>query len=357
MGDIIYDESIFPKGLDNVKHNKETKDKLKRLTHGSLLNLIVHGPESSGKYSLILAYLAEIYGFGVYKKDSIKLRINPNLEISIKSSNFHTEIDIARYYNHDKIIVGEYLKQRIKNHSIESFANEENSKNKERFHLMILLGCDFLSQNAQYAMRRLMETYYKTTRFIFITKNIQKICNPLQSRCISLSVKTPSSNEIYNILNEICFIKNIKITKDEIEYIINGSNCNLKIAIASIIIKNYSNVNYIDPELEEINTICKKVANFKGQISIIHEIKDNIYSLIIKGISSNKIINAIYNYFIVFFTNNKQYDNKKIDLIKIIAYYDNRIVNHCKDVIHLEAIFYNILSLMFNNKYNIDDRC
>ena len=56
----------------------------------------------------------------------------------IRMSNYHTEIDISRYYNHDKIIVGEYLKQRIKSYSIDSFTNLEESNNK-RFHLVVLL--------------------------------------------------------------------------------------------------------------------------------------------------------------------------------------------------------------------------
>jgi len=352
----IFDNSIFPKGLNSIKHNKEIKDKLKRFASGSLLNLIIHGPESCGKYSLVLAYLSQIYGMGVYKKDSIKLKITNNLEISVKSSNFHTEIDISRYYNHDKIIVGEYLKQRIKSYSIESFSDNISKNDKSRFHLMILLGCDFLSHNAQYAMRRLIETYYNTTRFIFVIKNIQKICKPLQSRCVNLCVKSPSFDEIKSIIIDICFLKKIQITPNDMTNIINNSRGNLKVAITSLLIKNHSDINYIDPELEEINLICKKIANFKGEISIIHDIKDNIYSLIIKGISSNKIINTIYNYFINFFTINKQYNEKKIDLVKILAYYDNRIVNHCKDVIHIEGIFYNILSLMFNNNYYIDDR-
>ena len=215
-------------------------------------------------------------------------------------SNYHTEIDISRYYNHDKIIVGEYLKQRIKSYSIDSFTNLEESNNK-RFHLVVLLGCDLLSQNAQYAMRRLMESFYKTTRFIFIVKNIHKICKPLQSRCLNISVKSTNETEIINILTDISFIKNIEINPNDLSSIIKNSRNNLKIAISSILIKSCSQINYIDPELNEIITICNKIISFNGELSTIYNIKDNVYSLIIKGVDSNKIITEIYNFFYNFF--------------------------------------------------------
>jgi DNA polymerase III delta prime subunit len=261
---------------------------------------------------------------------------------------------MGKYYNHDKVIVAEYFKQRIKSFSIEKYSDNEDVKN-HRYHLIILLGCDLLSYNAQYAMRRLMETYYKTTRFIFLVKNINKLVQPLQSRCINVHVKTPTNYEVQKILEEISIFKEINILPTKIQDIVNSSNGNLKIAISSLFISETSKDIYIDPEINDITYICKKISSFKKEISIIYEIKDLIYSLLIKGINSNKIINIFYNYFIDFF--NKTNKDKIIDLTEIFAYYDSRIVNHCKDVIHFEALIYNLFSLIHNNEYFIDNKC
>ena len=199
-----------------------------------------------------------------------------------------------------------------------------------------------------------MESFTKLLG-LYLFKNIHKICKPLQSRCLNISVKSPNETEIRNILTDISFIKNIEINPNDLSSIIKNSRNNLKIAISSILIKSCSQINYIDPELNEIITICNKIS-FNGELSTIYNIKDNVYSLIIKGVDSNKIITEIYNFFYYFFLNNTNYVDKCIDLANIIAYYDSRIVNHCKDVIHIEGIFYNILSLMFNNKYYIDEK-
>lgn len=350
----IFNSGLFPKGLESIRHNEEAKKILKKLAKGTQLNLILSGPEGSGKYTLLLGYLSEIYGNKIYRKDNVKLKLNSNFEINVKSSNFHTEIDMAKYYNHDKIIVAEYFKQRIKSFSIEKYSDNDEIKN-QRYHLIVLLGCDLLSLNAQYAMRRLMETYYKTTRFIFIVKNINKLVQPLQSRCINVNVKTPNNYEIQKILEQISIFKEINISPPKIENIVNCSNGNLKVAISSLFISETSKDIYIDPEINDINYICKKISSFKNELTIIYEIKDLIYSLLIKGINSNKIINILYNYFVDFFSINNK--NKIIDLTEIFAYYDSRIVNHCKDVIHFEALVYNLFSLIHNNEYFIDDKC
>ena len=134
-----------------------------------------------------------------------------------------------------------------------------------------------------------------------------------------------------------------------------SSNRNLKIAISSLFISQTSSNLYIDPEINDILNICNKFNEFTNQLSTIYEIKDLIYSLLIKGINSNKIINIFYMFFFNLFS--KKYESKLLSLTEIFAYYDSRIVNHCKDVIHFESLLYNILSLILTNEYFLDSRC
>ena len=63
----IFDDSILPKDFDSIKHNFDVKEKLKKLT-SVIIEFNYIGSESSGKHTLVLAYLSRIYGLNVYKK-------------------------------------------------------------------------------------------------------------------------------------------------------------------------------------------------------------------------------------------------------------------------------------------------
>ena len=68
--------------------------------------------------------------------------------------------------------------------------------------------CDFLTQPAQAALRNLIEEYSAYTRFILTCNYVDKLIEPLQSRCEIHTIKPPSKGEIakhicINILEEL----------------------------------------------------------------------------------------------------------------------------------------------------------
>jgi replication factor C small subunit len=99
-------------------------------------------------------------------------------------------------------------------------ASDENSvdtvRNKVRgfastmgfkdFKIIILDECDYITPNAQAALRNLMETFSKHCRFILTCNFVERIIDPIQSRCQSFQIVPPSKKEVgthlYNILHE-----------------------------------------------------------------------------------------------------------------------------------------------------------
>ena len=72
--------------------------------------------------------------------------------------------------------------------------------------IIILDECDYITPNAQAALRNLMETFSKHCRFILTCNFVERIIDPIQSRCQSFQIVPPSKKEVamhlHNILSE-----------------------------------------------------------------------------------------------------------------------------------------------------------
>ena len=89
--------------------------------------------------------------------------------------------------------------------------------------LIILDESDYLTPNAQAALRNVIETFSKTTRFILTCNYIDKIIDPIQSRCQIFNIVPPSKKEVAQHLVKILNDEGVKYEKDNLATIINQS--------------------------------------------------------------------------------------------------------------------------------------
>ncbi|HLP79930.1 MAG TPA: Replication factor C small subunit, partial [Acidobacteriota bacterium] len=74
--------------------------------------------------------------------------------------------------------------------------------------------CDALTKEAQQALRRTMENYAATTRFILSCNYSSKIIDPIQSRCTVFRFQPLSKEEVFEIIDTIAKKENLTVTKD-----------------------------------------------------------------------------------------------------------------------------------------------
>ena len=95
------------------------------------------------------------------------------------------------------------------------------------FKIIFLDECDALTREAQQALRRTMENYTATTRFILSCNYSSKILDPIQSRCTLFRFRPLEKEEIFKIIDKI--VKEEKITIDEegkqALYDVSGGDC------------------------------------------------------------------------------------------------------------------------------------
>ena len=141
--------------------------------------------------------------------------------------------------------------------------------------LIILDESDYLTPNAQAALRNVIETFSKTTRFILTCNYIDKIIDPIQSRCQIFNIVPPSKKEVAQHLVKILEDESVKYEKDNLVTIINQSypdirrviNTTQRCVIGGVLKLDESTLvehNYLSSILDALKSNKNKKEKFDG---------------------------------------------------------------------------------------------
>ena len=163
----LFVEKYRPVSLENYIGNQHLKTKVsKYINTGDIPHLLLHGKAGTGKTTLAKLLVSNI--------DCDQMYINASDENNVET---------------------------VRN-KVKVFASSVGFKDLK---VIILDECDFLTPNAQAALRNLMETFSKHCRFILTCNFVERIIDPIQSRCQSYQIIPPSKKEVAihtsNILN------------------------------------------------------------------------------------------------------------------------------------------------------------
>lgn len=129
--------------------------------------------------------------------------------------------------------------------------------------VVILDEADFLTIQAQASLRNVIETFSRTTRFIMTCNFVERIIDPLQSRCQVIKIVPPSKGEVAKHLTWILEKESISYTLDDIKIIVNQYYPDLRKCINTIQLNSKDSIlkldnsilvssNYIDKVIDEL---------------------------------------------------------------------------------------------------------
>ncbi|KAM0165889.1 hypothetical protein ACHAQE_001989 [Botrytis cinerea] len=204
-------EKYRPKGLGDVTAQDHTITVLQRtLQSSNLPHMLFYGPPGTGKTSTVLALAKELYGPELMKSRVLELNASDERGISI-------------------------VREKVKDFARMQLSNPSPAYRQKYpcppYKIIILDEADSMTQDAQSALRRTMETYSRITRFCLICNYVTRIIDPLASRCSKFRFKSLDKGNAVVRVREIADKEGVRLDEGAVEALIKCSEGDLRKAI------------------------------------------------------------------------------------------------------------------------------
>lgn len=213
---MLWIEKYRPKTFDEVLGQEPSVRQLRSYAAtGNLPHLMVIGRSGCGKSSTLEAFSREFYPESAAENTTV-------LQVSVMFSQGHayfSENDrFTSLYQKDKSVLANF-KYIVKWHaSLKPLS--------AAFRLIIFDGAGDLPKDTQAALRRIMEQYSRTCRFIFVANSMSSIIDPIRSRCVPLYFLPMDRGLMRKRLQEILVLEGVPgaVSEENLEMLILGAD-------------------------------------------------------------------------------------------------------------------------------------
>jgi replication factor C subunit 2/4 len=324
MNNIPWVDKYRPHYISSIAHQDEVKKVLlNTVKTGNLPNFIFYGPPGTGKTSAILALSYELFGPKLINERVLEL-----------NASDQRGINVVR----DKII--KFAK--------ESISDPDPNYPSPPYKIIILDEADAITLDAQSALRKVIESASKITRFCFTCNYIEKIIQPIISRCVKFRFKSLSSDVLNERLSAICKFEKLNIDNDCINRIseISDGDCRKAIMIlqnCKYVLKMKNNLTIEDCDILTGSTSIKELEYIWNKImeANIYEINTLVKNVINNGININDLLKFLKNKIL----SSKLCDSNKSKLIIEILNINTKLLEKADEYLQLLYLFSFIMSV------------
>jgi len=210
------------------------------------------------------------------------------------------------------------------------------------FKIIFLDESDALTADAQQALRRTMEKYTRTVRFVLSCNYSSKIIEPIQSRCVVFRFKPLSSKDVEERLSEIAKAEGLHLEEKALKAIYYVSQGDLRKGINVLQAASSMDSKVSEKSVFEVSSRARP-EEIKQMIGLalkgeFLKARENLDALLYEhGMSGEDVILQLYRELMEM--PEEQISSKaKIELVDIVGEYNFRLVEGASERIQLEAL-------------------
>lgn len=227
----IWTEKYRPKKFEELVGQDDIIKKVQGLTKSlNIPHLLFAGPAGTGKSTLALIVVKELFG-STWRENYLELNASDERGIEV-------------------------VRQKVKD-----FARTRALGNVP-FKIIFLDEADALTKEAQQALRRTMENYSGTCRFVMSCNYSSKIIDPIQSRCVIFRFKLLEKKDIEKRIKIIAEKEKLQLSEKTIEVLYEASEGDCR-RVINLLQASASISPSITPELVQTLTAGAKPAEIK----------------------------------------------------------------------------------------------
>lgn len=318
-------EKYRPAKIDDVAQQEEVVAALQNsLQTGELPNLLFYGPPGTGKTTVALALVQQFFG--------------KEWRSRVRELNASDERGIAA------------VREKVKTFAQLAIGTTQAglAESKAHFRVIILDEADSMTHDAQAALRRIMEEFMGTCRFIVICNYVSKIIDPLHSRCSKFRFQLISPEFQKTRLLHIAKQEDVKLGPGALDKLITLSKGDMRAAVTLLQTARgfYGEVN--QESLVEVacavpHEAIVKLLRRTREAKTTDEVTDAVRSFLLDGYSGQQVMDQLLN----MLTQDASIpDLAKAKSATLFSQVDERLTQGCDEELQLSYLFSHLRPLI-----------
>ncbi len=317
--DELWVEKHRPRSVNEIKGQPSIVSRLRAYANnGTFPHLMLAGPPGTGKTTAAMALTRDIYG-EEFRNNLLEMNASDERKL-------------------------ESIRTKVKN-----FARTSPYGNAP-FKIIFLDEADALTNDAQGALRRIMEQHAATCRFILSCNYSSKIIEPIQSRCAVFRFRPLANDQVETQIKFVAESEEVELDQDACEAIVRVSLGDLRKAITALQVAAavnkkvtrelvYETTATAPPEVLHQYLLACREDGFHAARRRLKEILNNF------GLAGTDFINQLHRtlYDVDFLT-----EPAKLELTRLMAEIDFRLVEGGGEQLQLDSLTAHISTVLKN---------